>query len=237
MTTATTRRRPWGLLLAEAGLIIVSILLAFAIEAWWDGRQEAAARSDLLLALEEDFSTTEAGLDAALASAEHDVARTGGYLRAVVEDLPLSRDSLLALVGGVGGVTFFEPSMAAYSAAAATGELELVRDPVLSAAFTEFDLALRNYDEYVAISNDMFFTGPTHDLRRAMGGFHVPAGGSGPDLFEVEVVVPPDFDLRSDVVAASVEAVYWVQAKILDSLRSMDTAAGRILAELTTMLD
>ena len=32
---------PWGQLAFEGTVIVVSILLAFAIDAWWDGRQEA----------------------------------------------------------------------------------------------------------------------------------------------------------------------------------------------------
>ncbi len=227
----------WAFLLAEATLIVASILLALAIESWWAGLQEEAARLDLLLALEEDFSTTERGLEAALDSAESHAARTGGYLRVVADEAPVPRDSLLHLVGGVGAVTFFEPTMTAYDAASTTGDLELVRNPDLLRAFTAFELALVNYNEHVGISGDLFFRGSTHELRRAMGGFQIPVDPTGDDLYDVETVVPPDFDLRSDVVVASVESVYWVQANILESLRAMDTAVGRILAELEAMLE
>ena len=42
------RRARWGFLLLEAVLIVVSILLAFATDAWWEGRQEEARRARTL---------------------------------------------------------------------------------------------------------------------------------------------------------------------------------------------
>ncbi len=51
------REIPWPRILAEGAAIIVSILLAFSIEAWWDRRQEfeieTAYRQDLLVEMRE----------------------------------------------------------------------------------------------------------------------------------------------------------------------------------------
>ncbi len=33
---------PWSRIIAEGGAIIVGILLAFSIDAWWEGRQQRA---------------------------------------------------------------------------------------------------------------------------------------------------------------------------------------------------
>lgn len=79
MTEPGPRSR-WGFLFAEAVLMVLSILLAFAIDAWWDGRQEEARRLELLQALRADFAATALGLDEALESARGDVARTGGIV-------------------------------------------------------------------------------------------------------------------------------------------------------------
>lgn len=48
---------PWKRLVAEGGVIVASILLAFWIDAWWDGRQERAEERDLLVALAQEFAT------------------------------------------------------------------------------------------------------------------------------------------------------------------------------------
>lgn len=55
--------RRWGFLIAEAVLIVVSILLAVATDAWWDGRKELEERRNLLAALEADFTQTGQDLD------------------------------------------------------------------------------------------------------------------------------------------------------------------------------
>lgn len=50
-----SRNIPWPRILAEGGAIVVSILLAFGIEAWWSDRQDAAAERALLSSLQEEF--------------------------------------------------------------------------------------------------------------------------------------------------------------------------------------
>ena len=45
----------WRRLFAEGAVIVASILLAFAIDAWWDGRQQRAAEREALAGLTVDF--------------------------------------------------------------------------------------------------------------------------------------------------------------------------------------
>lgn len=46
---------PWKRLIVEGLIIVTSILLAFAIEAWWQNRQEKAQEIELLQAIRQDF--------------------------------------------------------------------------------------------------------------------------------------------------------------------------------------
>lgn len=237
MTEAGPRSR-WGFLFAEAVLIVLSILLAFAIDAWWDGRQEEARRLELLQALRADFAATALGLDEALENAQSDAARTGGYLDVIADDRSVSRDSLLYLLDGVGAITFFEPSTASYRTAIATGSLDLIRDPQLLAALSDFDLAAESFDLHLELSGQMFYLGAVHDLRRAMGGYMAPLADRGRRPgFGYRHIIPADFDLRSGTAVAAAEAFYWMHANLLDALVQMDEAAARIVAELDRMLD
>jgi len=52
----TVRDIPWPRILAEGAAIVVSILLAFWIQAWWDEYQEERQLHEILEALEEGFS-------------------------------------------------------------------------------------------------------------------------------------------------------------------------------------
>ena len=50
-----TRSIPWPRILAEGVAIVVSILLAFGIQAWWEGRQEINREQRMLGALVAEF--------------------------------------------------------------------------------------------------------------------------------------------------------------------------------------
>jgi len=51
-----SRQIPWTRILVEGAVIVGSILLAFGIDAWWEGRSEAQAEQDILVSLEADFT-------------------------------------------------------------------------------------------------------------------------------------------------------------------------------------
>ena len=48
--------RNTGRLFVEVAVIVLSILLAFAIDAWWDERQERIEEADILLGLQSEFA-------------------------------------------------------------------------------------------------------------------------------------------------------------------------------------
>ncbi len=47
----------WTRIVAEGFAIVVSILLAFGIDAWWNGRQQRAAELEALRAIHQEFQT------------------------------------------------------------------------------------------------------------------------------------------------------------------------------------
>ena len=58
------KQRPrLGRLLVEALAIVASILAAFAIDAWWDGRQNLAEEVELLVGLTEEFEENARRID------------------------------------------------------------------------------------------------------------------------------------------------------------------------------
>ncbi|MEJ2548142.1 MAG: hypothetical protein P8125_10030 [Gemmatimonadota bacterium] len=219
-------------LFAEAVLIVLSILLAFAIDAAWDGRQEAVQRIELLGALHADFAATSEDLDRAIEHGEAVVARTGGYLRAARLRSDMSHDSLAFLFSGVGDIAFFEATVASYRTALSTGSIELARSATLIAALTEFNFAERLYRLHLDVSADLYYLGPLQDLRRAGVVF------DDPELREarMSVSVPTSFDLFSTLAISSAEPLYTVQVNMLRNLRDMRAAAGRVTTALDSLL-
>ena len=59
-----TRRLPWTRIVAEGVVIVASILLAFAIDRWWEGRRDAAAETALLADLRGELVRNVDDIDA-----------------------------------------------------------------------------------------------------------------------------------------------------------------------------
>ena len=57
------RNIPWSRVLAEGAIIVVSILLAFAIDAWWDSRKDRHEEREILLGLRIEFVDLRERLD------------------------------------------------------------------------------------------------------------------------------------------------------------------------------
>ena len=106
-----TKQSPWLRVLLEGAVIITSILLAFAIDAWWEGVGDSRSEADYLARLEADLrvdlenwesegpslSRKEAALDRALAW----IQSPDGTPQAIDQLLDdLARGSMLAYEGG-----------------------------------------------------------------------------------------------------------------------------------------
>jgi hypothetical protein len=60
--SVATRQIPWPRIFAEGVAIVVSILLAFGIQAWWEGRQERTVEQEWLMRLAVEFEAVESAL-------------------------------------------------------------------------------------------------------------------------------------------------------------------------------
>jgi len=120
-------RIQWRGLLAESVAVVLSILLAFAIDAWWDGRQEKGRERDLLAGLRTDFESSRPGLEGRLTLARRMAAGTVGLLdrieaRGTARDVIVPDSLILAVLGG----PTYEPATNTLDAAVASGEIELL---------------------------------------------------------------------------------------------------------------
>ena len=161
-----TQRVPWFRVLVEGVVIVGSILLAFGIDAWWDGRQVDARRVELLHALEADFVGTRVLIGEAIASDTNYLDRAEAFLAAAGDRIPLSPDSIRYLsVGIVGGISGFTPSLINYNAARSSGEISLVQSQALRTAFADFDWYYEGYSGLADNLLESFYLGSLNDLR------------------------------------------------------------------------
>lgn len=153
-------------------LIVVSILIAFALEAWWDGWQRAEDEREALLTLAEELRGSRIELDSVIAHNEGQV-QVGRYFLDLAErgvpDLP--RDSLFIAFNGLSGGMTFDPSIGATEAILAAG---LPRDPGLRAQIGAWPGILREIEadqdfilqRYEKMSDALVATGHSSTLAR-----------------------------------------------------------------------
>ena len=95
MTKALPLRRA----VAEGLLIIVSILVAFLLDAWWDREEAQRLESQVLAAVAEEFAANLDGLDETIADNELDLGRIDRFLRTPREALSVWPADSVVLYG------------------------------------------------------------------------------------------------------------------------------------------
>ena len=96
----TDRKIPWPRMAVEGVAIVASILLAFAIDAWWDDRQQDASEQIVLQTLLDDLRVKQALLAGMTDFSEAIIESAESLLRAASNtDQTLSEDSIDRLIG------------------------------------------------------------------------------------------------------------------------------------------
>ena len=132
------REIPWPRILAEGTAIVISILLAFSIQAWWDSVQADSKTQEILDALRIEMESNLINLQDSIAHHEE-----------IVEAVRVAQDqnsTAGVLETAVIDVEVFQPNTGALDTLIATGMLGDVDDPALQmalGAFTGFATDLR----------------------------------------------------------------------------------------------
>lgn len=149
---ANTRQEQRKRILVEGVVILVSILLAFSIDAWWDARVEQQREREQLVSMLAEFKADLTGVDSVLAAIQ-------GHAKNV--------ESLIALLKSAGDEPVKVPgpllgsaitwrtsdiSMSTLNALMASGDLNLLRNTELRASLAGFPAFLSDVteDEIVA---------------------------------------------------------------------------------------
>jgi hypothetical protein len=123
--------------LGEIAIVTIGILLAFALDAWWDNHTLAAQEQVHLRALASDLQRNVTALKTQIDLEERIIASSEKLLK-------LSQGSgnegapLAELVNQVFNSGRYEPVMGAYEALVNSGGLTMIRDEDLRAALAEF---------------------------------------------------------------------------------------------------
>ena len=94
--------RRWGRILLESLAVVASILLAFAIDAWWDQRAERSQRREVVAALLQQAQQNQARLDSMVAYHEYARDATEVLLEAATGGA-IPSDSMDVILYGISG--------------------------------------------------------------------------------------------------------------------------------------
>jgi len=142
------RKVPWSRVLAESAIIVSSILLAFAIDAWWEKRSEQKLENTLLIDLRTDFEASQAHIEDWLEGNRKVLRATRLFLerlRSATAGEPVEIE-FEWIVAAISAPTY-SPTDSSLRAAAASGLVEKLQDPALRKALAAWRQQLDDTQE------------------------------------------------------------------------------------------
>ena len=150
-------RIPWGRVIAEALVIVASILLALGVEAWWGFRQDRVEERTRLDAVASELREARLGFEThlrQLAAEDSLVAEILSEVQAYSGNARLLDSLLFAL----GPFNEYAPPLSAYEDATATGGLSLIRSDSIRRTLGEYRRVVSDDLTEQRIARDHFQT-------------------------------------------------------------------------------
>lgn len=131
-------------------MIVVSILLAFAIDAWWDSAQDRSREDSYLRQLASDLESTLANIERFGSRADAIDPAVARLVQSYYEAEPPSRDSLVTWLSDT-GYWVVQPRLGTLEALVMTGDLSLIRDDSLRTSIPVYLTNMKAFEEFEAM--------------------------------------------------------------------------------------
>ncbi len=179
---------PWLRVFVEGVVIVGSILLAFGIQAAWDGRQEREDERQALEALARDFESAAEVIDRELLSMDS-VAIAANIILGWTGPSADSRhaDSLALLMPSITRVASFQPPLGTLQALLGSGDLRLIRNDSLRAALASFPSRLALLNTTAGFGADVLFAEFLPYLNQSIPMRRFGRAGDGATQFDSDV--------------------------------------------------
>jgi hypothetical protein len=118
---------PWKRIVVEATAIVASILLAFAIDAWWQDRTEQIVEAQYLHAMREDLLSSIELLDESEASQRQQVEFLESLLLTTA-DTPYSDELRQWIDDGLFNIGTYLPRLSAFRDLESSGQTKIIRN-------------------------------------------------------------------------------------------------------------
>jgi hypothetical protein len=222
---------PWKRLFAEFGVIVGGVLIALAVDAWWERQQEQNQAEKYLQQLLVDFQGTQRRLQGTITGDTRTLERVNSVVdRALRGPLP-SADSLELPTG----YNYFEPLTGTLTALVEGGDLRLISNDSIRFELIAFS-ALINATESILQHTETMVWRSTERLtlgraRHSRSAAQRPANG---DRVAAQVDVAGALNDPEIISALQVQAV--ASQIRLFNLRRLEDPTARIIRRLETEL-
>jgi hypothetical protein len=166
---SNTQTIPWRRISVEAAAIVASILLAFAIDAWWNGVQERAEEREILSSLRAEFEANQKVLARTARIHRLILGAMQDIVSASEMDISVHDESLDSLFGQAGGTPHYNPATGALAATISSGRIGLVRNIELRNRLAGWNAVVSDLIRDEQTRRDFV----VHELRPALAEFGI----------------------------------------------------------------
>jgi len=141
-------KRRFAGLVSEGLVITLSILVAFALDAWWDRHQAAGIEQELLVSLASEFDGVEVELVRARAIHEARSAAAAELVNLIDANASMPEaDSLWALLATTQRATTIDPPNGVLARAISAGTLSVIRSDSLRTLLSSWDGRVADHEK------------------------------------------------------------------------------------------
>jgi hypothetical protein len=141
------RNIPWPRVFAEGAAIVVSILLAFWIQAWWDYRSDRFEEIEVLSALQEELHGNIKSIESSLAFRKTMVGPITELLQASAADREIPSPELDELLGSLVWGDKSDPSTGVFQSLVQGGQLAQITSTGLRARIASLSKTYQRLEE------------------------------------------------------------------------------------------
>jgi len=243
-----TQKIAWKRISVEAAAIVVSILFAFAIDAWWQERVEEVREREILIALLDDFRTSKSNVEGGR-NFHLGVQQSNKKLLASVvsRDMSLSSSEVDRLLADL---TWWDSqprfSTGALNSLVYGGELSVIKDDALRQVLADWpseiqrteSLRTQDYDFFVNVmmpylrTNGYLLNISTIDSAKP--------GSNGEESTLIDLELVADTDHSAMVSTPEFQNIlvqkYWIQDDMLQAFERADALLSETIAQIESKL-
>ena len=220
----------WGRLSAEAAAIVASILLAFAIDAWWDQTKQEAAEAEWVAAVHLDLKATLNKVEDSIGEAESIVNAGFDMLGQLSSAKTPNASFLRHLRDAMGRPIGFTPTLPEFERGFSEGRFSDIESVEFRRGLADFRQWIVHFEVSRKLDWEIYFIGPLYEVRAPHGGSGVLAGGFV-ERFPMSEEQYLEIMLTPEMLAA-VETAFYAQQNELVALMGMRDAIEKMISAL-----